>query len=78
MLYSVFMITEEQKYVSGILKNLGFAFLSPIGAIVFQYLIFEKGFSGFRFLLCVLISSLSWMFFYMGYNKIKETKNVKE
>ncbi len=69
------MITEEQKYISGIYRNIGFAFLSPVGALIFQYLISEKSFSVIRFLLCGLISAISWIFFYLGYNKVKERKD---
>ena len=39
------MITEGQRYISGIYKNLGFALLTPIGSIVFQALLFNKYFS---------------------------------
>lgn len=72
------MATKEQEYISGIYKNIGFAFLSPIGAIVFQYLIFEKPFSLRRFLICLCISLFSWGLFYLGYNEIREKKYARK
>jgi len=69
------VVTEQQKYISGIYRNIGFAFLSPTGVLILQYLVFEKNFSVIRFTLCILISTLSWIFFYMGYNEINEKIN---
>ena len=36
------MVAEEQKYISGIYRNIAFSFLAPIGAVAFQYLVFGK------------------------------------
>ncbi|OGI20698.1 MAG: hypothetical protein A3B68_09160 [Candidatus Melainabacteria bacterium RIFCSPHIGHO2_02_FULL_34_12] len=68
------MITEEQKYFSGILRNLGFAFLAPIGSIMFQTIVFKKSpLDGYVFW-AVLILLLGCLFFYLGYIPIKEKK----
>ena len=79
MFFAIFqsMITEEQKYISVIWRNLGFTFLSPFGAIIFQYLVFEKTFKWINVLLCLSISAISWLLFYIGYNSVKEKKNVR-
>ena len=69
------MITEGQKYISGIYKNLGFALLTPIGSIIFQALLFNKPFLALNIIICALISVVSWLLFYVGYNYIKERKN---
>jgi len=37
------VVTEDKKYVSGVLRNIGFALLTPISAIAFQYLVFNQG-----------------------------------
>lgn len=71
------MITEEQKYISGIFRNLGFAFLAPFGSMVFQFLLLEKIFPVDKVLYCVLISFLSWFLFFIGYNTVKEKINDK-
>ena len=68
------MITEEQKYFSGILKNLGFAFFTPIGSIMFQTIVFKKSpLEGYVFW-AMLISLIGCLFFYLGYIPIKEKK----
>lgn len=36
------MTTEVQKYDSSILKSIGFAFLAPVGSILFQGIVFKK------------------------------------
>ena len=70
------MITEEQKYFSGIFKNLGFAALAPIGSIIFQTVVFRKDlFNVGYFYFAVIISIASWLFFYLGYIYIKEKSN---
>lgn len=65
------MITEDKKYVSGILRNVGFAFLTPMGGMVFQYLLFETKFTIINVLLCVILALMGWVFFHMGYNNLK-------
>lgn len=69
------MVTEKQKYVSSVFKNLGFSFLVPIGSMTFQYLLLEKRFSINKVIICSVISLLSWFLFYVGYNTVKESKN---
>ena len=71
------MVTEEQKYISGILKNIEFAFLSPVGAMAFQFLVFDKHFTPLKLSLCLVVSATSWTFFHVGYNYVREKKNVR-
>ena len=71
------MINEERKYISGILRNIGFAFLSPVGAVAFQYLVFDKPYTIPKLLLCLLVSATSWIFFHIGYNYVREKKDVR-
>ena len=71
------MIAEDKKYISGILRNIGFAFLSPIGALAFQYLVLDKTFTIQKFLFCLVVSAISWFFFKTGYNYVKEKKDVR-
>ena len=68
------MITEDKKYVSGILRNVGFAFLSPVGGMAFQYLLFETKFTIINVLVCIVLALVGWIFFYMGYNNLKRQK----
>ena len=69
------MITEEQKYFSGIFRNLGFASLAPLGSIIFQTVVFRKNLLNSGYLdFAVIISVVSWLFFYLGYVYIKEKK----
>ena len=66
------MITEDKKYISGILKNIGFSFLAPGGAMVFNYLLFENKFNLINILLCLVLALVSYIIFYMGYNYVRE------
>lgn len=69
------MITEAQKYFSGILKNLGFAFLAPLGSIIFQVIVFKKSLLDGYFFWAMVISLLGCLFFYFGYIPIREKKS---
>ena len=69
------MVTEEQKYFSGIFRNLGFAALAPIGSIIFQTVVFKKPLldTGYPSI-ALIISAISCLLFYLGYIYIKERK----
>lgn len=60
--YDIFtsMITEDKKYISSVLKNLGFAFLTPLGSVTFQYLVLKKSFFSGHTALCSLASFVGW------------------
>ena len=75
--YIFCMISEQQKYISGIYRNIGFAVLAPFGSMVFQYLLFDKTFTLKKILICGAISASSWLLFFLGYNQIMEKKDVK-
>lgn len=77
VIYCLIMITEQQKYMSGIFRNVAFATLAPIASMIFQYLVFDKIFSLDKVLICLTISSLSYFLFFLSYNEIKEKKNAK-
>ena len=69
------MITEQQKYFSGIFKNLAFASLAPLGSIIFQAVVFKKSLLNTGYLgIALIISVLSCLLFYLGYIYIKEKK----
>lgn len=77
VIYFGLMITEQQKYMSGIFRNIGFAFLAPFGSMVFQYLLFDKIFTIDKVTLCIIISLLSYFLFLLGYNEIRGNKDAK-
>jgi len=68
------MLTEEQKYDSSILKNLGFAFLAPLGSIAFQVIVFKKDFFDFNLFLGIIVSTVGAILIYLGRFVIKERK----
>ena len=70
------MITERQKYVSGSLKNFGFALMAPAGSIIFQQIVFEKALINY-FKEAVLVFLLGWICMIGGYVILKE-KNGNE
>lgn len=66
------MISEQQKYFSGVLRNLGFAMLTPFGSIIFQWVVFEKGAYFEHFAHSVLIFLIGWVFIIGGYIWVRE------
>ena len=75
MINSPSMVTERRKYISGILKNLGFALLTPCGSLMFQWLVFKKELYSGYFHLTVIIFILGWMLLVSGYIPLKEKSN---
>ena len=57
------MVNKQQEYVSGVLKNIGFAMLTPFGSVIFQWVVFEKGAYFEHFAHSVLIF-LNWLGIY--------------
>ena len=66
------MVSEEQKYDSNILRNIGFAFLAPLGSIAFQVIVFKKDFSDFNLFLGIIVSIVGTILIYLGRFVIKE------
>ena len=65
------MITKKQEYLSGSFKNIGFAFLTPIGSILFQWVVFQtKHFDNFVHAIVSLAVGLFFM--WIGYNFLEE------
>lgn len=71
------MITEGNKYISGILRTIGFAFLAPIGSNAFQFLVFEKSIFAGHSNISLLVCAFGWVLIFWGYTYVKENKNVK-
>ena len=69
------MVTEGQKYFSGILRNLGFAFHAPLGSLLFQTIVLKKGLLDGYFYIAMLVSLLGCIFFYLGYIPIRGKKH---
>ncbi len=70
------MSTEQQKYDSGLLRNLGFAFLAPLGSIAFQVIVSKKDFSDFNLFLGIIVSIVGAILIYLGRFVIKERKQI--
>ena len=68
------MVTEGQKYFSGILRNVGFAFLAPLGSLMFQTIVLKKGLLDGHFVWAMIVSLLGCLLFYFGYIPIKEKR----
>ena len=68
------MISEQQKYFSGILRTVGFALSAPACTIVFQWLVLQKGAYWEHFIHSVLISLLGVVFLVYGFIVVREKK----
>ena len=68
------VITEEQKYDSGILKNVGFALLTPLGSILFQGIVFKKNIFEGNLALGIIVCVVGCVLLYLGRNAVKEKK----
>ncbi len=68
------MITEQQKYTAGILRNIGFALLAPLGSVVFQWVVFKKSLFSGNFLHAVILFVTSWVFILGGYTTLQENR----
>jgi hypothetical protein len=68
------MISERQKYVSGILRNIGFALLTPVASITYQWLVLQKGAYWEHFLHSMLIFLLGVVFLVCGFITLREKK----
>ena len=68
------MTTEQQKYDSGIFKNIGLAFLAPIGSIVFQVVVFKKNLMDSNLTMGIIISVIGCILLYLGRVVIREKK----
>ena len=77
VIYWVVMITEGNKYISGMLRTIGLAFLAPIGSNAFQFLVFEKSIFAGHCLVSLLVCLFGWILIFLGYTYVKENRNVK-
>lgn len=68
------MITEQQKYFSGILRTIGFALLAPACTIIFQWLVLQKGAYWEHFIHSMLIFLLGMVFLVYGFITLREKK----
>ncbi len=66
------MVTEQQKYFSGILRTVGLALLAPACTIVFQWFILKKGVFFEHFFHAVIPFLLGWLIIFYGYTILKE------
>ena len=66
------MVTEKQKYLSGVYRNIGFALLAPLGSILFQWFAFEKSPYFGHFVPAVIVSVLGILLIATGYKILRE------
>lgn len=66
------MITEQQKYDSGILRNLGFAFLAPFGSIIFQGIVFKKAIWEGNLFIAIIVCVIGCILLYLGRVVLKD------
>lgn len=70
----IFMITEQQKYNSGVFRNIGFAFLAPTGSIVFQWIVLKKSLFLSHSIYAVISFALGWILIIIGNIVLKEKR----
>ena len=68
------MITEEQKYDSSVFRNIGFAFLTPIGSIAFQAIVLKKPFLESNYIIGIIVLVIGSILIFLGRVAIKEKK----
>lgn len=68
------MITEQQRYDSSILKSLGFAFLTPLGSIIFQEIVFNKSFLESNYVLGIIVLVVGSILIFLGRLQLMEKK----
>ncbi len=68
------MVSEKQKYISGVLKNIGFGLLVPLSSIVFQWIVFKKSLFFGHSLPAVILFTLAWLFIAIGYMFLEEKR----
>ena len=66
------MPTEEQKYDSITLRNLGFAFLAPVGSILFQGIVFKKHILDSSLTISIIVCVIGLILLYIGRCVLKE------
>lgn len=74
LVYFYFMVSEKQKYVSSVLRNIGFGLLVPLSSIVFQWIVFRKSLFFGHSLTAVILFILAWLFIAIGYIVLEERK----
>ena len=68
------MVTEQQKYFSGVLRAVGFALLIPASTIALQWFLLKKEVFFEHFFYAVIPFLLGWLLIYYGYTTLKEKK----
>lgn len=66
------MVSEQQKYDSTTLRNVGFAFWAPLGSIGFQVIVFEKPYMDSNLFLAIIVFVIGCILIYLGRDAIKE------
>lgn len=68
------MISEQQKYMASGFKNVGFALFAPLGSILFQWIVFQKGAYFEHFYYAVVSLLLGIILICIGYKFVEEKK----
>ena len=68
------MVSERRKYISGVLKNIGFALLVPLSSIVFQWIVFRKSLFFGHFSHAMILFIIAWLFIGAGFFVLREKK----
>lgn len=61
------MVTERQKYISEVFRAFGFALLTPLGSILFQWIVLEQGAFFDHFFYAVVVFFIGILFIFSGY-----------
>ncbi len=66
------MITEQQKYLSGIFKGIGFAMLTPFGSVIFQWIVSKNGAYFEHFIDSMIVLFIGIVLMGIGYKYLEE------
>jgi len=66
------METKRQEYLSVVFRNIGFALFTPLGSLLFQWLVFKKNFLTGHFYHSAIVLFLGWIFIMLGYIILRE------
>lgn len=66
------MISRKQDYLSSISKNIGLAFFTPFGSLLFQWVVFKKDILSGYFYYSIGSLAIGILFLALGYIIIKD------
>lgn len=71
------MNNKRWDYLSGVFRNIGFAFFAPLGSLLFQWLVFRKNIFEGQFYFSSIVFIFGIIFILIGCIILKEEEKKK-